>query len=290
MENMDKSLQKLRQSSIRLFLKAEKAKVTDKEGLTLVTAESQAKGLEIAKKILYLLTEKNPNTVLFLSGGKTPEDLYRQLAEEKRLKVKAVAMVDERFGPRLHDNSNEKMIKNTGLLDYLKSQTIPFYPIILGEAQYAPNGVNDNGRSVETQQWLANNYSRIFFPEAVDEGSKFEFTKKIAILGIGKDGHTAGIAPNRKDFTNPLFSESLYVGSFNDPKSMEQGGFGTRITLTFEALRQMDTLLVLGFGKEKKETIGRMFERGSLEEIPARFYVSKPQIAQRTILITDQKI
>lgn len=287
---MDESLQDLTPTFVKLFLKAEKAKFINREGLTLVTVESQAKGLEIAKKILYLLTEKNPNTVLFLSGGKTPEDLYKQLAEDARLKVVAAAMVDERFGPRLHNNSNERMIKDTGLLNYFKSQSIPFYPIILGAAQFAPNGVNDGGESMEAQEWLADSYSKIFFSETIDERSKFEFAKRIAILGIGQDGHTAGIAPNRRDFTNPLFSKPLWVGSFKDFRSMEEGGFGTRITLTFRALEEMDTLLVLAFGSAKQNALVSMFKEGSLEEIPARFYVSEPQIARRTILITDQKV
>lgn len=286
---MTQTFQEIGRDFIRGFLKAEKTEFQDKKGLTLVTVESPAKGLEIAKKILYLLTEGNPNAVLFLSGGKTPEDLYKQLAQEEKLKVEAVAMVDERFGPRLHKDSNEKMIQEIGLLDYLQSQRIPFHPIITETARYAPNGVNDNGNSMETQEWLANNYSRLFFP-TLDRRSKFEFAKRIAVLGIGKDGHTAGIAPNRKDFTNPIFSKRLWVDSFNDPKSMEEGGFGTRITLTFEALRNMDTLLVLAFGSAKQNALTSMLEGGSLPEIPARIYLSEPQIAQRTILITDQKI
>lgn len=284
MEIMDKNLPELRQSFVRSFLGKENVKFTDREGLTLVTVESQAKGLEIAKQILYLLTDKNPNTVLFLSGGKTPEDLYRQLAKEARLKVEAIAMVDERFGPPLHDKSNEKMIQDTGLLDYLEFQRIPFYPILTEAAKYAPNGVNEYGKSMETREWLASEYSRWIY------NNKFVLVKKIAILGIGKDGHTAGIAPNRENFTNPLFSKPLLVGSFNDPKSMEEGGFGQRITLTFKALMGMGHLLVLAFGREKKEALKKTFSRGALEEIPARFYTSKLQIAQRTILITDQKV
>ncbi|MDO8620687.1 MAG: 6-phosphogluconolactonase [Candidatus Levybacteria bacterium] len=268
---MNKSLQELRQSFVRFFLKAEKAKFTDREGLTLVTVESQTKGLGIAKQILYLLTEKNPNTVLFLSGGKTPEDLYRQITEEARLKVEAVAMVDERFGPRLHNNSNERMIGETGFWSYLEKKKISFYSIL----RLHPKGVASD------------------FVRDYDRKVKYllgHFSKKIAVLGIGKDGHTAGIAPNRKDFINPLFSKSLLVGSFKDHRSMDEGGFGTRITLTFEALRKMDILLVLAFGEEKKEALRKMFNRGSLEEIPARFYTSEPQIVQRTILITDQKV
>ena len=119
-------------------------------------------------------------------------------------------------------------------------------------------------------------------------------------MGIGKDAHTARIAPNRKEFENPIFVLSLsdlidsdevfsLVKSLSDSKTMEKGGFGERITLTFQGLETMDTFLVLAFGEEKKEALSRVFTGGSLQEIPARFY-AMPQIAKKTILITDQKI
>ena len=65
--------------------------------------------------------------------------------------------------------------------------------------------------------------------------------------------------------------------------------YGERITMTFVSLSQIDIHLILALGTEKREALKSMFEKGPIEDIPARFYL-KPEIAKKTILITDQKI
>lgn len=237
----------------REIIRKSKLDIQEKNGISITTLGNQAQGFRLTKNILYKLVDKD--TVLFLSGGSTPKPLYHDLAKEKRLNVGAVAMVDERYGSKNHKNSNERMIKETGLISYLNLHL---------------EGVKLN----RVKKLLSS------------------FPKKVAIMGIGEDGHTAGIAPNRKDFENPLFNQGrkdLLVDSFNDPKSMEEGGFGERITLTFKALSKMDLLLVLVFGKNKKSALINMFKEGSIEEIPARFY-KRVDIACKTLLITDQKV
>ena len=67
----------------------------------------------------------------------------------------------------------------------------------------------------------------------------------------------------------------------------ELEGYGQRITMNFLALSQLDLILILVLGKEKREALKLMFGDGPIEEIPARFYL-KPEIAAKTILITDQ--
>ena len=60
----------------------------------VITVKDQGQGLNCAREILY---EKSDNqTLLLLSGGSTPKDLYETLAKERKLKVKAIGMVDER--------------------------------------------------------------------------------------------------------------------------------------------------------------------------------------------------
>ena len=105
-------------------------------------------------------------------------------------------------------------------------------------------------------------------------------------MGIGADGHTAGIAPNRNDFTNPIFGDKSSLVSYFDDKNES---FKQRITLTFKALEQMDTLIVIALGEEKKKALEQMFTLGSLEEIPARF-LNQKGIYKKTILITDQNV
>ncbi len=219
--------------------------------------------IKVSNLLLDLIDKK---TVLFLSGGSTPKDLYAKIAKDKKLQVGAVAMVDERYGKRFHENSNELMIKNTGLLSYLEEKNIRFYPIL----------------EDKTREKTAQNY---------DETVRFllsHFPKSVAILGIGTDGHIAGIAPDRMDFKNPLFNKDrkdLLVSEFNDSK----GEFGQRITMTFSALSKIDKLIVLVFGDKKKRALELMNEEGSMEEVPARFF-KRPDIAKKTILITDQRV
>lgn len=261
----------------------EGAKVTKRRGISIVNVESQEKGLLIAKKILYFLTSQNPNSLLFLSGSTTPKSLYEKLAQEHKLSVGAVAMVDERYDPT-YKNSNEKMIRKTGLIDDLKSRGIPFYPVLQREAfKHSSAGVSVSGKDMDLLEFFAQRYHKILLELSDKKGS----AKSIAIMGVGKDGHTAGLAPDRLDFKNPMFYDG-YFNSFNDPKTMEEGGFGKRMTLTLYGLMDMDFLVVLVFGEKKKEALKRMFAGGDLAEVPARFYTHE-RMAQKTILITDQK-
>lgn len=241
--------------------------ISQRDNLKLLQVVNSGEGLGLAKKIIYDNTD--PKTVLFLSGGSTPKQLYETFAKEAQLKIGAAAVIDERYGLPYHDNSNEKMMRESGLLSYLQTQNIAFYPVL-----------KDGSR-----EQVVSDY---------DETTRYlfsSFPKSIGILGIGTDGHTAGIAPNREGFISPIFNgdQNVLVSSFKDNKSMQEGGFGERITLTFKGLENLDFILILAFGENKKEAFKKMFTEGSIEQIPARFFLL-PQISQKTLLITDQKI
>ncbi|MFH1833340.1 MAG: 6-phosphogluconolactonase [Candidatus Levyibacteriota bacterium] len=238
-----------------------------KEGVSILTADNIQQELQSAKEILYGVIDKK--TVLFLSGGSTPKALYEEIAREKILKPGAVALVDERYGEINHPDSNEKMIRETGFVSYLQSSNVRFYPIL--ENKDFEKTVKDYDETV-----------RLLLSK---------FPKSVGIFGMGNDGHTAGIAPNKDNFVNPLFGkdqENLFVSCFDDGNTF-QTGFGKRITLTFKAMEMFDFLIIFVFGSSKKNALSLMFKQGSLEEIPSRFYL-KPEISKKTLLITDQKV
>ena len=210
------------------------------------------RGIAKAKSLLYKYC--NNQTALFLSGGLTPKTLYELLVTEKKLKIGSAAIVDERFGLPMHQDSNEKMIEDSGFFKYLKSINIPVFKIL-------------NGQNIEDS---VKDYEKIVL-------QLLNYKQKIAILGIGEDGHTAGIPAGN-------YSSKDLVISINDFPSK----FNERITLTFTALGKMDKLILLVFGENKKQALNQMFEKGTIEKLPARFYVQK--ISKKTILITDQKI
>lgn len=250
--------------------------ISKKNGISVIIAGGEKQGSDLAKSLLYEII--GPQTVLFLSGGKTPANLYFELGQEQKLKIGAAAMVDERYGKPMHDNSNELMISKSGLPDYFKSEHIPFYRIL------------------ETAENIT--VTAIHYNEMVG-GLLSSFPKSAAILGLGEDGHIAGIAPNRSDFINPLFSEErrrLLVSYFIDPQPVAVNGdiglpfwFGERVTLTIHGLSKMNALIVLAIGEKKQAALSALFEEGPVEQLPARFLKIK-DVAAKTILITDRKI
>ena len=247
-----------------------------RNGISVIITEGEKQGADAVKKLLYQITDRQ--TVLFLSGGKTPANVYFELAQEQKLKVGAVAMVDERYGKPMHDNSNELMISKSGLPDYFKREHIPFYRIL---------------ETAENITVTAIHYNKMV------GGLLSSFPKSAAILGLGEDGHIAGIAPNRTDFINLLFSEErsrLLVSYFIDPQpgavnvnSALPLRFGERVTLTLKGLSKINTLIVLAFGEKKQAALSALFEEGPVEQLPAR-WIKNQDIAAKTILITDRKI
>lgn len=230
----------------------------NKEGIVVIEAQTPQKANEITSEILEKYCDFK--TALFLSGGRTPKKLYELIATRKSLKAGAVGLVDERYSEKLHKNSNELMIKNTGLLTYFENQNIRFYPIIAG------------GESLEDTSRQ--------YDEALRFVTKY-FPKTVGVLGIGSDSHTAGIPANPEIVRRMLEDQSSLVSFY------ELEGYGKRITMNFNALSMLDLIIILVLGQEKREALKLMFEDGPIEEVPSRFYL-QPKIAAKTILVTDQ--
>jgi 6-phosphogluconolactonase/glucosamine-6-phosphate isomerase/deaminase len=232
-------------------------------GVLVCTVSNQKKGFDLAAAILYKIIDRQ--SVLYLSGGRTPKEFYEKLAREESLIPGAVGMVDERYGAKFYENSNERMIRETGFLRYLEMRDVAFYSIL------------QPGLSREE---AARKY------DARLRSLLSTFREHIGILGIGVDGHTAGIAGNRKDFRNPIFdaeNKDFFVSEFDD----RQGSFKERVTMTFLGLSMLDALIVLVFGEGKREALQMVFGEEDESQVPGRFY-AREEIAKKTVLITDQ--
>lgn len=252
-------------SSVVSFLNRNQILNHNNQGILIAKVLNSDQGLALGKEFLYEFCDRSTN--LFLSGGKTPKQLYEELAREERLQAGTVGLIDERYGAKFHANSNEKMLKDSGFIRYLEMIDILFYPMLQGKA------------------------SRVKASEQYDEQIRSLFSnypQSIGILGIGLDGHTAGIGGNRADFKNPLFEKNrsnLYISEFDDTKGM----FKERITFTFQGLSMLDYLVVLVFGEDKKQALEKVFSDGSEEETPAQFF-KRQNIASQTLFITDQQV
>lgn len=234
-------------------------------GIQVATVADKEKGFELTSSILTTIVDRK--SVLYLSGGTTPKELYAKLAKEEILTPGAVGLVDERYGEKFHTNSNEKMIRDTGFLRYLQMLDISFYSILQAELSREETAIEYDAKLRSLQS---------------------TFPKHIGILGIGADGHTAGLPVGNEELRtkNPeLYSTNDLVTEYNDTS----GKYGERVTMTFMGLAMMDILLVLVFGSAKKNALKLVFQDGGEEEVPGRFY-KRQEIARKTLLITDQGI
>lgn len=182
----------------------------------------------------------NYQTLLLLSGGFTSKPLYQKIALERTLNPGAVALVDERYGGQFHSDSNELMIKSTGLVDYLIFQNIPFDKIL-----------EDQSLDKTAQDY-----------EAKIQDLFKKFSQKVAIMGIGEDGHTAGILPET------IYDHTKWVIGYQTDKSQ----FSSRITLTFEALSQINIFLILVTGQNKGSGLKKALGSFDRFQVPASCY------------------
>lgn len=252
------------QENLQKILQSKRFIVYNNQGIQICTVPDSKAGTELLKEIVYAIVDQK--TALYLSGGNTPKLFYQALAREEKLTPGVVGLIDERYGTPMHETSNEKMIGQTGLVKYLSILDIPYYTYL-------------HGVSIEQ---TAERYDELY------RSLNAVYRKSVGILGIGNDGHTAGIAPDRFDFQNRLFdsiNRNEMVSWFDDTT----GPFGKRVTLTFLGLTMLDFLIVLVFGEEKKRSLSELFEAGTEKDIPARFY-KRIDIATKTLLITDQKV
>lgn len=225
---------------------------------------SQEQGMDMILGLLRDGTHKS--CAVYLSGGRTPKDLYTNLGRRTGFRPGLVTLVDERYGKRFHNESNEKMLKDTGFLDFLKKENISFAPILEGQ----PRQKTTEDFDQKLRELLAN------------------YRKHVAILGVGMDGHTAGIPSDPGAWEKyDLWQRSKTEMAID----YDDGGkfYKERITMSFLALSMMDVLLVLVFGKDKKPALEWMFADGPESQVPSRF-LKRPEIASKVILITDQEI
>lgn len=207
--------------------------------IKIIRVKDQKEGSEKALGLLKSTVDNR--TLLLLSGGTSPDQLYKLIAQDSNIIPGAVAMVDERYVTRMHNNSNEKMIVETGLAEYFVQNGIPFYPILEDE-------IDPEQTALDYEKTLKELFAK--------------FPKKVAVMGIGADGHTSGIKPGLE------YDHARWVVAYDD----KDGTFGKRITTTFEALEQINEFIVLVFGESKKEALNQVLSGIDQNIMPAGFF------------------
>lgn len=235
--------------------------------IQLIKVKDRDEGNLKARDLLTSLVDQK--TLLALSGGispdyrkmivdsATPLRSSRQSFEGQSILPGAVCMVDERFGMPLHQNSNELILKSSGLTGYLEKQEIEFYRIL-------------KGKNLEE---TARNYNQII------EDLFKKFAKRVGVMGVGANLHTAGLFPNSEAAHSPYYVVYEVVDSV----------FPQRISLSLKALGEFQNFVILVFGQGKKEALKKLLDESEndMQKYPAIFY---RKCFAKVYLITDINI
>ncbi len=212
-----------------------------------------------AAKFLTKQIVPDKKMVLLLSGGSSTK-IYPALGEylQKGSYQIALAQVDERFQPESQESVNSYDIGRTNLWKVCDERKIPYFLVsqekTLAEASSQYNEI----------------LNRLFR----------DYPLKIAVLGIGPDGHTAGLLPGYEK----VWNTNQYVVGYQN-----SGLYPKRISITPKAIKELDYGLVIAVGEAKKEPIKKALAGKNVKDLN-RCPASILRQIKRADLFTDVKI
>ena len=217
---------------------------TGREQAAIDLSERLQRELSGSKDVLWLLSGGSNIATATRIMNLLPDDLTSHLT---------VSLVDERYGPIGHVDSNWGQLQQAGF----PAKQARMLPVL-----HSDMGFEQTRDSYETmlKTSLANGNS------------------VIALLGMGDDGHIAGILPHTIA-TEP--TEALIVAYHHQPYD--------RLTLSFSALQALTATYTFVFGESKKPPLTRLStENLPLAEQPAQIlkyledaYVYNDQVEEK---------
>jgi|TARA_X000000950_G_C13862280_1_gene639217 6-phosphogluconolactonase len=184
--------------------------------------------LDHCRQRLQAAVHKKTQASLLVSGGSSPEPLYRQLAktplEWSRI---TVALVDERWVEAGEPGSNETFIVDNLLQDHARGANLVAMK-------------NSADTAIQGQPFCEAGYQQL--------GRPFDLT----ILGMGVDGHTASLFPNATGLGLALDINQRQLCVAIDAQPTDVTGKHTeRMTLSLYGLLQSEAIYLLISGPEK---------------------------------------
>jgi 6-phosphogluconolactonase len=212
-----------------------------------ILADPDAVAARAATLLSAELATTEGDVAVCLSGGSTPERLYRLLATSPwrtRIPIERVHWFwgDERCVPHDHPDSNYGMTR-AALLDSVGVPEMNIHPVKTGLAPSAAAG--DYARAL--QRWYG---AEVLAPD------RPLFT--VCLLGLGEDGHTASLFPGTTALEERQRWALAVTGARPEP----------RVTLTYPVLESSRLTLVLVTGAAKR-TVLRQLVTPAGAQLPA---------------------
>lgn len=191
---------------------------------------------------------RSGDVLVLLSGGSVVPiaiTALNLLSREGKSKI-SIGQVDERYGAVGHAHSNWLALQRAGLVENDFAHVLPILTEGLSRQETAD----------------------VYAEKLTDAISKA--TTVLGLLGIGADGHTAGMLPH------PYFHDE-----FLDPETLVFGYEGPdfeRITVTERMLSLMNAVVVFAAGQQKVAAIKKLSEDSSVKEMPARILLDMSHV------------
>ena len=196
----------------------------------------------LSSKIIDNLQEAIQNkgrASLLVSGGSTPKPLFEKLSsfDIPWDKVK-IALCDERWIDKNHKDSNEKLVRDSLLVNFAaKAQFISMYQEYL---------------DIEDAQDVCSDiYEKELFP--------FD----VLILGMGNDGHTASLFPNNIKLKEALETTKGFCICMKPDTAPYE-----RMSLTKTAILSATNIYLHFEGVEKQNVYKKVLEGASSNDMP----------------------
>lgn len=221
----------------------------------MLVSDNPAK--EAAEKLQGLIGDQ---TLLFLSGGSA----FKVLEYLEPKGGLTISMIDERFSmdPKINNFSK---LEQTDFFDRAIENQVSIIGTRIHKGESLPKAVINFESQI--RRW------------------KTEFPKGrvVALLGLGEDGHTAGILPMPE-------SSRLFKDLFLDPEwvaSYEAKDY-LRFTVTLSFIQEeVDGVVVYVQGENKREALELIQDKSKeLHEVPGRIF----EKLENVVVCTDQNV
>lgn len=220
-----------------------------KDRQVIVVADAAAIAQTAATRLLDRLKQAKDRAAVCLTGGSSPEGLYRLLAEEPwRSEVPWDRvhwfMGDDRFVPESDPLSNMGMARRL-FLDRVKAPRGNVHPI-----------PDDTNYVDAAAKFYAEDVMQFYGAAQLDPARPLF---DLVLMGLGADGHTASLFPH-----SPALEETQRRVIGVAKAGMEP--FVPRVTMTFPTLASTREMLFLVDGASKRDVVRRVFAG---EDLPA---------------------
>jgi 6-phosphogluconolactonase len=214
-----------------------------------IVADDHALAQTAARRLLARLSEAKTRAAVCLTGGTSPQGLYRLLAEQPWRGAVPWDRVhwfmgDDRFVPQSDPLSNMGMARRL-FLDHVEAPRENIHAI-----ETATNDPHAAARLYEDE------LKRFYGADRLDPARPLF---DLVLMGLGQDGHTASLFPG-----SPALEENDRCVLGIAKAGMEP--FVPRVTLTFPALASTREMLFLVNGHDKREILHRVLAG---EDFPA---------------------